>query len=259
MQQTPGVTIALLIGRLTDIAETLKHHRHGLGLLALGSAGDQGRMDCFSDLDFFAIVAPGCKWQFIENLNWLSEICDIAYAFRNSRDGYKLLFSDGVFCEFAVFEPQELGHIPYETGQFIWRDDSLPESLAAPAQALPTANIDEDFLLGELLTNLYVGLCRYRRGEWCSAMRFVQVYALDRLISLLDISLSEERLTTRDGFCVDRRVELRHPAYLSDFKVMLSGVEDLPLCAQHMLDFVRKHYEINPAMAARIMDLVATP
>lgn len=259
MQHATMNTTELLLGRLADIAGVLQQHPGGLGLLALGSAGQQARMDCYSDLDFFAIVAPGFKWQLIEDLNWLSGICQIAYAFRNTRDGYKLLFNDGVFCEFAVFEPQELEHIPYETGNFIWRDASLPETLATPAQALPVTSADQDFLLGELLTNLYVGLSRYRRGEWCSAMRFIQVYALDRLIALLDLSLPEQDLISRDGFCVDRRVEQRHPAFLQDFKAMLSGVEDLPQCAQHMLDFVRERYEVNPAMAARIMDLVATP
>ncbi len=41
-----------------------------------------------------------------------------------------------------------------------------------------------DWLLGEALTNLYVGLQRELRGERLSAMRFIQGYALDRLVAL---------------------------------------------------------------------------
>jgi hypothetical protein len=62
-------------------------------LLALGSAGlERQRLDRYSDLDFFVIVAQGYKVHYIESLDWLA-------------DGHKALMTDGIFCEFAVFEP----------------------------------------------------------------------------------------------------------------------------------------------------------
>lgn len=50
-------------------------------------------------------MEPGHKRNYRENLGWLSDLCPITFHFPNSKDGYKLLFADGIFCEFAVFEP----------------------------------------------------------------------------------------------------------------------------------------------------------
>jgi hypothetical protein len=197
--------INLLKTRLSEIANALKKDPNGLGLLGLGSAGKELiRMDEYSDLDFFAIVSEGNKQQYIEDLSWLSDIHPIAWCFRNTADGYKLLFADGVFCEFAVFEPNELAHTAYSEGKYIYRDNQLSGTTAKPEVALPQHSEDESYLLGELLTNLYVGLCRYRRGEKLSAMRFIQVHAVDRLITLLDrkSSIQEGEFENHvDAFC----------------------------------------------------------
>ena len=101
--------VTLLQQRLQQIAANLEQNPNGLALMGLGSTGaESSRMDQWSDLDFFAIVAPGYKQQFIDDLSWLSQLHPIAWCFKNTEDGYKLLFEDGIFCEFAVFEPQEL-------------------------------------------------------------------------------------------------------------------------------------------------------
>src|ERR1700730_6303690 len=54
-----------------------------------------------------------------------------------------------------------------------------------------------EFHLNEALTNLYVGLHRELRGERLSAARFVQSYAVDRVIALLDLTSARYR---RDPF-----------------------------------------------------------
>lgn len=252
-----GSKSVLLLQRLKEIAEVLKQHPHGLALLGLGSSGKRlALMDEYSDLDFFAIVAEGSKRSFIQDLSWLADIKPIAYCFRNTEDGYKLLFEDGVFCEFAVFEVSELAKIPYEQGQFVWRDESISASLAIPTNQPFPISVDEAFLLGELLTNLYVGLCRYRRGEHCSAMRFIQVYALDRLISLLDKQLLLPQLSDRDAYCVDRRAEQRHPQYAALLKNCLQGVDKLPFSAASMLAFVEQHYPVEAAIKEQIQRLL---
>src|SRR5512139_486367 len=103
-----------LLTRLDEIGQSLAQSGHALALIGLGSVGEElHRLDEYSDLDFFAIVETGYKRRYIDNLDWLSDIAPIAYHFLNSPDGYKLLFADGFFCEFAVFEPQELQHIPF--------------------------------------------------------------------------------------------------------------------------------------------------
>jgi len=249
--------VKLLKQRLNDIAVSLKNSPDGLGLLGLGSAGkDLERMDEYSDLDFFAIVRKGSKQRFIDNLDWLSSVYDIAWCFKNTADGYKLFFVDGLFCEFAVFEPQELATISYSEGRFIWRDKCLAESLCKAALATPNVSDDETFLLGELLTNLYVGLCRYRRGEKCSAMRFIQVYAVDRLISLLDLHQQQSHNIDKDDFCLDRRIEQRHPNYQQLLFKCTQGVENSRASAEAMLQFIKQRYTIDKKIEHEIRALI---
>ncbi len=62
----------------------------------------------------------------------LSSLCPIAYCFPNTDDGYKLLFGDGVFCEFAVFEPLELQAIPFAPGRIVWRQAHAQATLLYP-------------------------------------------------------------------------------------------------------------------------------
>ena len=95
----------LLLRRLDEIASSLQRTDGALALLGLGSVGlETERLDEYSDLDFFVVVRDGCKAAFIESLGWLERVRPIAFAYRNTPDGHKALFDDGVFCEFAVFE-----------------------------------------------------------------------------------------------------------------------------------------------------------
>jgi hypothetical protein len=110
-----------LLQRLEDIGQSLAHSGRGLALLGLGSVGKElDRLDEYSDLDFFAIVQPGRKADFINDLSWLSAVQPIAYAFLNTPDGHKVLFEDGIFAEFAVFEPDDLTSIPFAVGRIVW-------------------------------------------------------------------------------------------------------------------------------------------
>jgi lincosamide nucleotidyltransferase B/F len=122
---------------------------------------EQNRLDAFSDLDFFAIVEPGYKPNYLANLDWLSAISPIAYHFPNTDDGYKLLYADGIFCEFAVFEPDELQAIPFAAGRVVWKRPEVAETIAQSTKTSPNRpRRDQAWLLGEALTNLSVGMGR---------------------------------------------------------------------------------------------------
>ena len=71
------------------------------------------------------------KQRFMDNLDWLA--APIAYAFQNTEDGYKVLYEDGIFAEFAVFEPRELDAIPFAPGRIIWKADEFDASLTRRA------------------------------------------------------------------------------------------------------------------------------
>lgn len=246
---------ALLLKRLEDIGQSLAQSGHGLALLGLGSVGQElARLDAYSDLDFFAIVEPGSKMQFLEDLSWLSRIQPIAYAFMNTADGYKLLYADGIFCEFAVFEPQEMAQIPFAAGRIVWQAAAFDATLAAPQlQPRPSVHTTE-WLLGEALTNLYVGLGRYHRGEKLTAQRFIQHYAVDRVLQLME-QLEEAQPAFRDEFAPDRRFEQRYPRMAQHLPAFIQGYAHTLASARAILAFLDAHFEVNPAMKAAISAL----
>lgn len=243
----------LLLERLQQIGQSLDRSGQALALLGLGSVGiETQRLDEYSDLDFFAIVQPGSKMRFLDNLDWLSNIKAINYCFRNTVDGYKLLFEDGVFCEFAVFEPQEMENIPFSVGRIVWQQPDFNSDCCQPRISKSAdASSDTQWLIGEALTNLYIGLCRYHRGEKLSAMRFVQQYAADKLVDLVkQIELAQPSLV--DLFVADRRIELRYPMFAQQLPDFMQGYNASPQSALAQLRFLVSHFEINPSMKLEI-------
>jgi len=169
-------TPADLLARLDAIAEGVRESG-GLALLGLGSVGaGRARLDDYSDLDFFVIVAEGQKGAFMADLSWLARAQPLAYFFQNTADGYKALFTDGIFAEFAVFESAELSAIPFEAERVVWAAQGFPEAALEPRYQTPAPDplsASDEWQIGEALSNLYVGLCRHKRGETLSALRFI--------------------------------------------------------------------------------------
>jgi lincosamide nucleotidyltransferase B/F len=246
----------LLLSRLSDIGASLARSKKGIALIGLGSVGiELDRLDEFSDLDFFAIVEPGYKADFIEHLDWLGSICPIAYSFRNTPDGQKLLFRDGVFCEFAVFEERELPEIPFAAGRIIWRREGVADTLALPQRIhrVPE-NPSLEWSLGEALTNLYVGASRFHRGEKISAMRLIQGYAVDRVLELAE-RIEASAASAGDVFAPERRYEQRHPSIAKELPAFMQGYERSIESAQAILVFLERHFQVNKAFKQTLIDL----
>jgi hypothetical protein len=242
--------------RLRALARSLAARPDALGLLALGSIGlETSRADDWSDLDFFVIVRPGSKPAWLANLDWLAAAHPVAWAFANTVDGFKAVMTDGLLCEFAVFEPQELAGIPYAPGRWAWRrDHTLPEVWSTATQPLPETRPD-DWLVGEALSNLLVGLLRHRRGEHLAAMRMVQVYALDRVLEWIDRHESAAAGVSRDPFTADRRFERRHPGRVADLASWAPGIDATPQAALALLAQLERMAPLPAAVVQRIREL----
>ena len=200
-------------------------------------------------------MEAGRKDAFLDDLGWLSAVAPVAYAFRNTPDGYKLLYADGIFCEMAVFTPAELAAAAYAPGQVVWRRPEVPESIAVPAlPAVPPAAPADEWLVGEALTNLYVGLGRWRRGERLSAARFIQHYAVDRLIELAE-RREAPQAAPRDLFTPERRVERRLPAFAAHLPQFVQGYERSRESALAILAYLEQCAPVNPALAQAIRAL----
>ncbi len=246
-----------LLERLEAIGRALRDSGHAMALIGLGSVGTEtARLDAWSDLDFFAIVEPGHAARYIEHLDWLAAAHPLAWHFRNTADGHKALMTDGVFCEFAVFEPQALADIPFAPGRIVWRRDDVDAAIAQPRRPLPSAALpDETYIVGEALSCLFVGLQRWHRGEKLSAARFVQGHAMDRLIELDTLRSAP---VPGDPFNRERRLEARQPGLAAELPALLPGYAHTPAAAAAMLDaLVRRGALLNEAMVARIRALIA--
>lgn len=243
-----------LLHRLTAIGESMAAVEGALALIGLGSSGSEtARLDEYSDLDFFAIVRAGYKQRFLQNLNWLAAVHPIAYYFQNTEDGYKLLYADGIFCEMAIFEPDKLVNIPFTAARVVWQAADFDASTLQP-KTKTAPRRDEAWHLGEAMTNLYVGLCRFQRGEKLAAARFIQGYAVDRVLDLAAL-VEEEQPACPDPFAQERRFERRFPqtaVYLPQF---IQGYGKSPESARAILHFLDDHFELNPALKQAIEEL----
>lgn len=243
--------------RMVALSLSLDADPDALALLGLGSAGiEEDRLDEWSDLDFFVIVREGAKARFLADPAWLSAPKPVAYLFKNTNDGYKLLWEDGIFGEMAVFEPGELAGIPYAEGKVWWCRDGFDAGILAPHNAGGHAWTppSPEFCAGELITCLYVGLCRWNRGERLSAWRFVQGYCLDRVLELAEFWEAPSP-GARDPYNRDRRLETRYPSVVPLLEKALLGYARVPEAAMALLEWLETKMTVNRAMAAEIRKL----
>src|SRR5215470_14909846 len=180
----------LLLQRLDAIARALPSRGDAVALIGVGSVGRAlDRIDEHSDLDFFVIVDDGAKQRYLDDIDWLEAAAPVVYDFENTVDGRKILFADGIYAEYAVFTIEELRTATFAPGRIVWQRAGAPHDLAeSGGRPAPSPLHTPEFHLNEALTNLYVGLHRDARGEHLSAMRLIQVHAVDRLLNYLDLT-----------------------------------------------------------------------
>lgn len=238
---------ALLLSRLQAIAAAVRARPEGLALLGLGSCADQARLDDHSDLDFFVIVEPGSAHHWRDHLDWLEDAGEVTFAHRNTPDGCKVLYADGVFCEFAVFEPAQLPAIPFAPGRIIWARDGFDTGLLEPAHGRERR--DPDWHMREALTDLLIGLKRLHRGERLSAACLINHDAARHVILALDLPVGG------DPFDPVRRLEHRFPWVASQLTACLGAAADdqaVKAGALGLLRMLQAHRIVAPSMAAAI-------
>lgn len=247
---------SLLLQRLDAIAASLRSAGGARALLALGSVGAElGRLDEFSDLDFFVIAKKGMKRRFIDDLFWLRTVAPVEFHFKNTKDGHKVLFGDGIYCEFAVFEEEEMKSAAFSAGRIVWKENDFDESLCVPqVPSAPFAPDDLSWAIGEALTCIYVGLCRYARGEKLSGTRFIQSYAADMIIACSP-RFEQERPDFKDHYQNERRYEQRFPGMAAWLPRILQGYERAPESALALLEMIKHYTQVDPSMEKEIVTL----
>lgn len=245
-----------LLTRLDNIAHAFSKREGALAIIGMGSVGlELDRLDRYSDIDFGAVVADGFKQQFIDSTEWLEAAQPIAYRFLNTPVGYKILYGDGILCEMFVIEMSDLAQAAYAPGRLVWKAEGVDPAIANPQRPLPAGDRPIDWLLGEALTNLFVGLMRNQRGETLTAMRFIQVYALDRLLELSAHIEVQDKTSHPDPFNPDRRYERLYPKTAANLPEMAQGYAGNVGSALAILTYLDRHFEINESIKALILAL----
>ncbi|WP_215143731.1 hypothetical protein [Exiguobacterium qingdaonense] len=236
----------VLLDRMERIGQSVAELDGTLMLLALGSIGQETeRLDDYSDLDFFLIVEDGQKARFIDRLDWL-EVEPLHYQFQNTKDGHKVMYHDGIYGEFAVFEVHELSAIAYTPGRIVWRRDEALEAFATPHLAIERN--ESSYYYEEALTNLYVGLLRERRGEALAGFELVQVAAVQNVLK----AIGEQG----DPFNPTRRVESRFPEMIPFLSGGVLGYGRSGEAAAAILRFIESRHEVNTTMKREIERLL---
>jgi len=246
------------LARLDHLADHLAADPRVEAVLGLGSAGQETeRFDDHSDIDFFVIVdTPATKRHYLHGIGWLTGFgSQVAYSFVNDPNGRKALLTDGLFLEYAIFTPDELAELPFAGARVVWTRGRVPlQGRAVP----PAAAIDTiDFHLNEAMTNLYVGLHREQRGEHLTAMRFIQVYAVDRALALVRLDRATS-LKHPDPFEASRRIEQATLAEPLPLDQMIPGYTRNRDAARTILNWLTAHYQTDPVITEAVRELTAS-
>jgi hypothetical protein len=247
-----------MLARLDEIARVLAQSDDAIALIGVGSTGNErARFDEYSDLDIMVVVQAGAKRRYFDDLAWLDAVQPISYSFVYDEHGaYKLFFADGIYCELEVYDEDEVRARAAAPGRVIWRRPGATAEWAGPGSAAPTREPHTvEWMIGEILTNLYVGLGRYRRGEKLSAMRFIQGYAVDRVLELAP-HLEPAQAGAPDRHGGERRFEFRFPQTAQALPGFLQGYDRTPQSARALLDFVAVRFPVNRALHGWIEELL---
>jgi lincosamide nucleotidyltransferase len=243
---------ARLLKRLDEIVQSAIASGHALAVLALGSSGRElDRVDEYSDLDLWVIAEEGYQQSFLADMDWIQAASPLIHRHKHGPTGYSLLFEDGIFAEVDAFEMSDLASLGFTEARIAWKRPEIPDTIRLPHKETKPGQRALEEMLGEALGNLYVGLGRFHRGEKLTAMRFVQVYAVDRLLEMARL-LETEQPYWPDVFGNERRFEKRFPRIATTLPKLLQGYERTPESAQAMLEFLDEHFKINPALKQAI-------
>ena len=221
-----------------------------LGLVAAGSmAGQDYQPDEWSDHDFWVITRSGAQERYRKEFDWLPRSDEIAWAFRETEHGVKVIYRDGHLAEFAVFDEAELKMAQINRYRVLLDRAQISAQIAEGAQKTNTTSISETeaFHAGQILTNILVGMGRYWRGEKLSAHKFVKINAIHHLTALLNQSTQSRQRGLADNLDPTRRFEIVHPHLGSELESLM--LQPIPTAAQGLINILKQE---TPSVIAEI-------
>ncbi len=199
-----------------ELLRRLEAEPEVVGLVALGSmSGEPPLADAFSDHDFFVVTRAGAQERFRAGRWWLPAPERIAFSFRETAHGLKVLWDDGHLAEYAVFDCEELRLARVNRLSVLLDRGGVAERMAevraSTAGSVAASSADDDWHLGQLLAALLVGAGRFRRGERLAARRSI-LGAVEHLAVLMARHLLPRPDARLDELDPLRRMEVAYPA-----------------------------------------------
>lgn len=241
-----------------ELARRLEADGRVRGLVALGSMAEQDYApDAFSDHDFFVVVESGTQESFRQDLSWLPRAHDVAFSFRETAHGLKVVYAEGHLLEFAVFDLEELFlarvnryRVLLDRGDVARR---LGEIEARTRDEAGHTAPGDAWLFGQLLTQLLVGVGRHARGEVLSGRSRV-ADAVRMLCILVARHVRAPQEALLDGLDPLRRVERVYPALGGELARALEG--DTPGLVRTVLGIAERELSGVPGFPRRGVDAV---
>lgn len=226
------------------LVSRLEKERQVLGVVALGSMAQRDTQpDAWSDHDFFVITEAGAQEE-VRRRDWLPDAGELVLHFRETAHGVKALYQCGHLIEFAVFDLEELSSIAkVNRYRVLWdRNGEITQTMEALARetvewAERTQPAD-DYLIGQFLTNLQVGVGRYARGERLSGRQFVKCLAPGSLLRLLTRYTTPAGTPSLDNLDPWRRFESAFPELGRELNSILEM--ETPQAALGLLDLAKR-------------------
>lgn len=199
-----------------EMVENLKGYDDVLGLVAVGSMAQLDYMpDEYSDHDFFLVVKSGHQGFYRKNFAWLPNAEQIVLSFTETQHGVKVIYKSGHLLEFAVFDEEEVYLAKVNRYRVLLDLSDIEKRMGEVRDQTGNGetiqDMSDEYLVGQFLTNLLVGLGRYWRGEKISAHHFIKSHALNRLVILVEKHLPSERKCLLDNIAHNRRFEFVYP------------------------------------------------
>ncbi len=245
---------------LDDLLARLEAEPEVLGLVTTGSTAGGGHApDAWSDHDFWVVVAAGRGEAFRNRLTWLPDPARVAYAFRETPHGLKVIYDDGHLLEYAVFEPAELAVAKVNDYRVLLDRAGIGDALAGVrGQTLrwaAAAYADDRWLMGQVLTHTQIAVGRFYRGERLSSHHYFRSLAIENFVRLVVRHVPPTRPDLRDDIDPRRRFEQVWPELGDRLDALL--LMPVPSAARALLrlisEVLRPHLPEFPQRAIRAL------
>jgi len=203
-------TLARFIKYSESLTESCKKNPKIIGLVLVGSTAETERADRWSDHDFFVITESNEQEPLRRDLSWLPNTEEIAFWFRETEHGLKIVYKSGGVLEFAVFDCDELRGCMVNHHRLAYGNEEVEEALSSAKARLPELVVGDD--LGDFrhfLSVLVIQVGRARRGELLTAGQGIRGTAATALLKVLTRRLPHD--PQLDRLDVSRRFEFAHP------------------------------------------------